>query len=86
MAACAYRGELLGLLAIHLILLSTHKMRPGLTGLVNIYSDCLGALNQVKNLPQDQIPTKCKHSDILKIIQAPLSGSPRENQRDQSQP
>ena len=25
MAACAYRGELLGLLAIHLILLSTHK-------------------------------------------------------------
>jgi len=68
MAACAYRGELLGLLAIHLILLSTHKTCPNLTGSVHIYSDCLGALNQVKNLPPDRIPTNCKHSDILKII------------------
>ena len=68
MAACAYRGELLGLLVIHLILLSTHKIFPDLTGSVHIYSDCLGALNQVKNLPHDRIPTKCKHSDILKII------------------
>ena len=28
MAACSYRGELLGLLAIHLILLSINKLTP----------------------------------------------------------
>ena len=43
MAACSYRGELLGLLAIHLILLSINKVNPNLLGSVHIYSDCLGA-------------------------------------------
>ena len=42
--ACAYRGELLGLLAIHLILLAVKKLRPDLKGRVRIVSDCLGAL------------------------------------------
>ena len=37
---CAYRGELLGLLAIHLILLAVKKLRPDLTGRVKIVSDC----------------------------------------------
>jgi hypothetical protein len=44
-AACAYQGELLGILAIHLILLSVNKVSPDLQGFVHIYSDCLGALN-----------------------------------------
>ena len=35
--ANAYRGELLGLMAIHLILYSADRTRPGLSGTVNIY-------------------------------------------------
>jgi len=68
MAACSYRGELLGLLAIHLILLSVNKVNPDLPGSVHIYSDCLGALDKVKNLPPHRIPSKCRHSDVLKNI------------------
>ena len=68
MAACSYRGELLGLLAIHLILLSINKITPTLSGTVQIFSDCLGALNKVKNLPPHRIPSKCRHSDVLKNI------------------
>ena len=67
-AACSYRGELLGLLAIHLILLSINKVNPNLLGSVHIYSDCLGALDKVKNLLPHRIPSKCRHSDVLKNI------------------
>jgi hypothetical protein len=67
-AACSYRGKLLGLLAIHLILLSVHKVSPDTIGLVHIYSNCLGALDKVKNLPPHRIPTRCHHSDVLKNI------------------
>jgi len=49
--AGSYQGELIGHLAIHLILLSINKTAPDLTGSVHIYSDCLGALNKVQNLP-----------------------------------
>ena len=66
--AGSYRGELIGLLAIHLILLSINKTAPDLTGSVHIYSDCLGALNKVQNLPPHRIPSKCRHSDVLKNI------------------
>jgi hypothetical protein len=68
MNACSYRGELLGLMAIHLILLAVNEYTSGLTGLAQIYSDCLGALNKVKDLPPYRIPTRCSHSDILKNI------------------
>ena len=68
MAACAYRGELLGLMAIHLLLLAANKVNPHLTGHARIISDCLGALRRVANLPSNRIPTRCKHSDILKNI------------------
>jgi hypothetical protein len=67
-AAGAYRGELLGLLAIHLILLAINTIKKDISGLAKIYSDCLGALSQVTNLPSNRIPSKCKHSNILKII------------------
>ena len=66
--ACSYRGELVGLMAIHLILLSVNEVRPNLKGSVHIYSDCLGALNKVKNLPPSRIPSSWAHSDILKNI------------------
>ena len=66
--ACSYRGELLGLMAVHLILLLVNEVCPNLTGLVHIFSDCLGALDMVKNLPPNKIPTSCAHSDILKNI------------------
>ncbi len=73
-AACSYRGELIGLLAIHLLLLSISKVSPDLPGSVHIYLDCLGALNKVKNLPPNRIPSKCRHSDVLKNILVNCSG------------
>ena len=67
-AANAYRGELLGLMQVHLILQAVNTTAPGLDGEVVIYSDCLGALGRVSSLPPGRIPTRCKHSDILKNI------------------
>jgi hypothetical protein len=66
--AGSYRGELLGLMAIHLILRGINTISTNLGGLVLILSNCLGALNKVKDLPPYRIPTKCSHSDILKKI------------------
>ena len=48
--AGSYCGKLLGLMAIHLILRSLNEVFIDLRGSVHIYSDCLGALNKVKNL------------------------------------
>jgi len=64
----SYHGEFLGLLTIYLILLSIYKVNPNLLGSVYIYSNCLGALDKVKNLPPYRIPSKCRHSDVLKNI------------------
>ncbi len=66
--ANAYQGELYGLMAIHLILLSVNKIHPELKGEVESVSDCLGALNRVPYLPPYRIPSQCRHSDILKNI------------------
>lgn len=66
--ANAYRGELLGLLAIHLLLLAAQKTSPSLTGSVNVYSDCLGALSKITDLPPYHIPARSKHADILKQL------------------
>ena len=67
-SACAYRGELMGLMALHLVLLAVNKIEPNLKGSVSIVSDCLGALTRVAHLPPTRIPSCCKHSDILKNI------------------
>ena len=66
--ACSYPGELIGLMAIHLILLTINEVNPGLKGFVHIYSDCLGALEKVKNLPPTRIPSRLAHLDVLKNI------------------
>ncbi len=66
--ANAYRGELLGLLAIHLILLSVNKINQQLSGSVEIVSDCLGTLKRVTFLPLYRIQSRCCHSNILKTI------------------
>lgn len=58
----------MGLMALHLLLLSFNKVKPSLQGSVHIYSDCLGALNKVEHLPPQRIPSKCRHSDVLKNI------------------
>ena len=58
LAANAYQGELLGLMAVHLLLLSVNKIETQLSGLVTIYSDCLGALSRVAELPPTQNPNK----------------------------
>ena len=67
-SANAYRGELLGLMAIHLILRGVNEIAPALGGSVTVISDCLGAISRVEHLPPHRIPSKCKHSDILKNI------------------
>jgi hypothetical protein len=64
----AYQGELLGLMAIHLTLLSVNKLNSQLSGSVEIVSDCLGALKRVTFLPSHRIPLQCHHSNILKTI------------------
>ena len=66
--ACSYRGELLGLLAIHLILLSIKQAHGIQEGMVDIFSDCLTALWTVEHLPPTMIPSRFQHADILKII------------------
>ncbi len=55
-------------MAMHLLLLAVNSVSPGLTGLVQVYSDCLGALSRVAELPPYQVPSRCRHSDILKTI------------------
>ena len=72
--AGSYRGELLGLMAIHLILKGVNEFNPMLQGSIHILSDCLGALWKVKNLPPHRIPAKCSHSDILKNIMICCAG------------
>ncbi len=67
-AANAYPGELLGLIAVHLLLLVVVTVSPGLSGSATIYSDCLGALGRVAKLPPYRILYRCRHSDILKTI------------------
>jgi hypothetical protein len=49
--ANAFRGELLGLIAVHLLLLAVNTVSPGITGFVRVYSDCLGVLSLVAELP-----------------------------------
>ena len=66
--ACAYRVELLGLMAIHLVLLAANRLRPEIKGLVTVFSDCLGAIRRVADLPEARIPNGWKHADILKNI------------------
>jgi hypothetical protein len=55
-------------MAIHLILLAVNEVNDHLSGAVHIYSDCLGTLDKVKNLPPSCIPTRSSHLDVLKNI------------------
>jgi hypothetical protein len=66
--ANVHRGDLIGLVQVHLILLAVQCTAPALKGKTVIYSDCLGALGQVSLLPPGRIPKRCRHSDILKNI------------------
>jgi hypothetical protein len=75
LVANAYRGELLGLMAIHLILLSINTISSQLLGSIEVVSDCLGALKRVTYLRPYQIPLRCCHSDILKTILVHCGGS-----------
>jgi hypothetical protein len=67
-ATNAYRGELLGLMAIHLILVSMNQVHKFICGNIQVVSNCLGALQRVTYLPPYRIPSHCKHSNILKNI------------------
>jgi hypothetical protein len=48
--ANTYRGELLGLMAVQLILLSADRIHGSLLGGVEVVSNCLGALRWVTDL------------------------------------
>jgi hypothetical protein len=67
-AANSFQGELLGLMAVHLLLLAVNTVSPGLASQVKIYLECLGALGRTAELPPYCIPTRCKHSNVLKMI------------------
>jgi hypothetical protein len=67
-AANAYRGELMGLMAVHLILVSMNWVHKSLCGNVQVVSGCLGALQRVTYLPPYRIPSRWKHSNILKNL------------------
>jgi hypothetical protein len=54
-----FRGELLGLIAVHLLLLVVNTVYPGMTGSARVYSDCLGMLSQVAELPPYWVPSCC---------------------------
>ncbi len=66
--AGSYRGELAGLMAIHLLLLATNEIHPGLRRSVTVYSDCMSGLDKVQHLPPYRISSRCQHSNILKNI------------------
>ena len=68
MASWVYRRELLGSIVIRLILLAANKVHPGLTGLVNLYSDCIGVLEKVSDLPPNRKSSWWCYLDILKNI------------------
>ena len=68
LVANAYRGKLLGLMAVHLLLVSVNRINKLLEGSVEVVLDCLGALSRVVHLLPYQIPSHCKHLDILKKI------------------
>jgi hypothetical protein len=55
-------------MTIHLILLSINKINRNLSGGVEIVLDCLGALERVTSLPPYRIPSRCRHSNILKNL------------------
>ncbi len=63
-----YLGELADLMRIHLLLLTTNEVHPGLRGSVIFYSDSLSGLDKVQHLPPYRIPSCCQHFDILKNI------------------
>jgi hypothetical protein len=65
---CSYRGEMVGLMAIHLLLLAVNETHPSLQGSTHLYSDCLGVLEKVGNLPPERIPANWTHSDVLKTF------------------
>ena len=66
--ASAFRGELLGLMAIHLILRALREVSGELSGKIRVYSDCKGALSKVRWLPPQRIAASSRHADILRII------------------
>jgi hypothetical protein len=72
--ANVYRGELFGLMQVHLLLLAVQQTAPELDGEITIYSDCLATLGQVSLLLPERIPSQCKHLDILKNILVSCSG------------
>jgi hypothetical protein len=53
-------------MAIHLLLVSVNWVHTTLVGSVEVVLGYLGALKRVVHLPPYQIPSCCKHLDILK--------------------
>mmetsp|Transcript_22503 Transcript_22503/g.47389 ORF Transcript_22503/g.47389 Transcript_22503/m.47389 type:complete len:406 (-) Transcript_22503:243-1460(-) len=78
----AYRGELLGLLAISLVLRSVNTIYPELHCSVPVYCDCEGAIKRIRSIPTYLIPTNAKHAKILKLFlsyQGPSTITPEKH-------
>jgi hypothetical protein len=66
--AGSYHGELLGLLAIHLLILAIecfYALEPGPRGLVECNN--LGGLNKLKE-KRCKIPSSAKHANVLRSL------------------
>lgn len=73
--ANAYRGELLGMVAVHLLATFVTEFYALPTCLGNALCDNIGALTQASKLRQ-RIPTGSKHSDLLRSLRSIKSKIP----------
>lgn len=64
----AYKGELLGLLAIHLLLEQAQSIYGTSPLPTHLYSKCQSAINKINQLSPNQISTKLQQFDILKLL------------------
>jgi hypothetical protein len=65
--AGSYRGKLAGLMAIHLLLLATNEVHPGLQGSITFFSDCISRLDKAQHLPPLLEAFKASYSIISNV-------------------
>jgi hypothetical protein len=78
--SCSYCGKLVGLMAIHLILLAINKVNPGLQGSVHIFLTALrlwirSGTCLPQEFPQDWCTLMCLRIFWLTMTDFPLSAS-----------
>mmetsp|Transcript_2344 Transcript_2344/g.5053 ORF Transcript_2344/g.5053 Transcript_2344/m.5053 type:complete len:216 (-) Transcript_2344:943-1590(-) len=64
----AYRGELLGLLALHLLLEQAHQVYGQPSQPTSVYSDWKSAIHKISHLNADRSPIRLCQIDVLKLL------------------